>query len=174
MTDSFVVKAASLVTAALQPTGSTSLNSEVVYTRQGLISGLKPSVGFLGVILALALCGHVDLYYFKQCSQEQRGAAKVCTHPEQPQETPVLYCKLTFDDRIAQKNGGYGRLNSEYQGPGKLYTGYSARGYKEGQQGGRPNSTVAPGGCLKFEHDFAQEHATYEVMQACGLATLHV
>ena len=31
----------------------------------------------------------------------------------------------------------------------------------------------SPGGCLKFEHDFAQEHATYQAMEACGFVTLH-
>ena len=163
MRDEFVDTAASLVTCALQPLGSTKLTQEVEYL-SGHISGVKPSSGFLGVALAVARCNTpVDMYYYKLCSSEQRGAAPVCRHPQSATATPSWYCKLTPDDRIAQTDGGPGRLNSRYEGQDRLFTNYAVQS----------NSTGTDEGCLKFDHDFAQEHATYEIMQACGLVKLH-
>lgn len=169
MTDEFVANATSLVSAALQPAAtSTVLKPEVTYSG-GLLRGLKPSVGFLGVALAIALCDKhpVDMYYFKLCAPEQLGAARICRHPSSQVDTPVFYCKLTFDDRIAQRDGGPGRLNSRYTGPHGLYTKYKEETNVD------TKVDPSPGGCLKFEHDFAQEHATYQAMEACGFVTLH-
>lgn len=165
MTDSFVATAASLVTTALQPLNSSKLNREVIYASGGLISGLKPSVGFLGVVLAVALCqsAPVDMYYYKLCSQQQASAAPICTHPDSVFPTPSWYCKITLDERIAHNDGGPGRLNSQYKGPDRLFTNYSSN----------YSSSEITDGCLKFDHDFAQEHATYQLMEACGLVKLH-
>lgn len=148
--DSFLAKAASLVTAALQVSNTTRLTASVKYL-DGVLTGVKPSAGFLGVMLAVTHCRHnpVDLYYFKPCEKGQAGAAPICLHPGSPMMVPAWYCKLTTDERIMQSDGSPGRYNINYQRNGSSQ------------------------GCLKIDHAFEHEQATYQLLQACGMVTLH-
>ena len=117
----------------------------VAWTHEGHIEAIKPSSGFLAVLLTVQSCRSwpVNLFYFKLCKASDPGAIRMCSNSTAPGHND-FYCTMARTAR---------NINGNY--------------IPEPQEG--RTAPLSLSDCKQAGHHFASEHETYQLMQSCGL-----
>jgi len=94
LSEDFLHHAAHVVGSVIPGGSGVQLANKLQYTDKGRVTSLKPSTGFIAVLLALYTCDSVDLYGFQLCARDDPRATPICSkRGDIAQSSQRYFCK---------------------------------------------------------------------------------